>query len=316
MRLPGLLLICCAALTGLSASEGGGLAFGPALILVRDIPVGRSFTLGEAAKVRYQVVNNSDAEAVYGLQVVVPSTYTFGEFEKGYEPAPELGWFRLDREEVTVPAKGRVEVDLTIDIPDRPELRNRHWIVAIEAGQPAKMALGSALRLRARLMLETAISSDAAAASGREIGLAPAQVAMRQEADGSWAGEVLLRNGSDAPAEFDLLATHEVYPGPRLEKAHRYFQRIDQAVLGERWASAEGGTVSLAAGESRTVRFTAPAQPALAAGGMRQEVLFVSRRVRGEALPKRSFAVGDRMYERMELLRLRYDSTTPDPAAR
>ena len=303
----------------LSAADGGGLAIGPALILVQDVPVGQPFTLGEAAKVRYQIVNNSAEDAVYSVKVVVPAAYTFSEFEKGFEPAPDASWFRLDREEVSVPAKSKVEVDLTVDIPNRPELLNRHWIVCIEAGRPQALNLGAALRLRARIMLETMASAtvgEADGAKGGEIALSPSLVAMQPQADGGWSGEVRLRNNTSEAAQFALLGAHEVYPGTMLEKSHRYFPRVDQAVLGERWASAVPAVVELAAGEARSIRFTAPPQPALDGGGLREEIIFVSRRVRGEALPERAFTVADQAYERMELLRLRYqlpraDSSTP-----
>lgn len=316
MPTPRLLLLALLACS-LSAADGGGLAIGPALILVRDVPVGRPFSLGEAAKVRYQVINNSNEDAVYQVKVVVPDAYSFSEFEKGYEPAPDVGWFRLDREEVAVPARSRIELDLTIAIPDRPELQNRHWIVCIEAGRPQAMALGAALRLRARIMLETVSATVAEAdASGGEIALSPSVVDMLPQADGSWRGEARLRNNTALPADLDLLAAHEVYPGPMLEKAHRYFPRVDQAVLGERWATPGQPSVRLAASESGTVLFTAPARPAPAAGVAREELVFVSRRVRGETVAQRAFTVGGQTYERMELLRLRYQPLPADPASR
>ena len=311
------LILLAVLAASLSAVDGGGLAIGPALILVRDVPVGREFSLGEAAKVRYQVINNSNEDAVYQVKVVVPDAYTFSEFEKGYEPAPDVSWFHLDREEVTVPAKSRVEVDLTVAIPDRADLQNRHWIVCIEAGRPQAMALGATLRLRTRIMLETASAVVDETTTGGEIALAPSVVNMQQQADGSWRGEARVRNNTALPADFDLLAAHEVYPGAMLEKAHRYFARVDQAVLGERWATPNLRVLSLEANSHTAVVFTAPAQAGLVAGGgMREEIVFVSRRVRGETVAQRAFVAGDQTYERMELLRLRYQPEPADPATR
>lgn len=297
-----------AAMAALSAFDGAGLGLGPALILVRDVPVGRPFSLGEVAQVRYQVYNNSNEEATYNLKAVVPSQYAFSGFEKGYEPAPDATWFRLDRELVTVPAQGRVEVDLTIDIPDRAELRNRHWIVSIEAGQPSQAAMGASLRLSARIMLETEVSAEP---GGGEISLSPSVVIMQAQADGSWIGEARLRNNSTEAAQFDLLAAHEVFSAEP-DKAHRYFANLNQAVLGERWAVADAASIQLAAGAERTVRFTVPARPAVTS--LREEVLFVSRRLRGEPQPDLTVTVGGATYERMELLRLRYQPAAAVPA--
>ena len=310
MILPRIALTWLAAVVALSAVEGVGLGLGPALILVRDVPVGQAFTLGEAAKVRYQVYNNSNEEATYSLKVVVPSRYAFNIFEKGYEPAPDASWFRLEREEVTVPARGRVEVDLTIDIPDRAELRNRHWIVNIEAGQSdkGKALVGATLRLSARIMLDTVASDEP---GGGEIALSPSVVIMQAQADGSWIGEARLRNNSTEAAQFDLLAAHEVHSAEP-DKAHRYFANLNQAVLGERWAVADAASIQLAAGAERTVRFTVPARPAVAS--LREEVLFVSRRLRGEPKPDLTVTVGGATYERMELLRLRYQPAAAVPA--
>lgn len=316
MILSRIALTWLVAVVALSAAEGVGLGLGPALILVRDVPVGQAFSLGEVAKVRYQVHNNSNENATYGLKVVVPSRYDFIAFEKGYEPAPDATWFRLDRDEVTVPARGRVEVDLTIDIPDRAELRNRHWIVNIEAGpsDKGKALVGASLRLSARIMLETVASAES---GGGEIALASSVVNMQAQADGSWIGETRLRNHSAEAAQFDLLAAPEVFLAEP-DKAHRYFSHIAQAVLGERWAVADAASFELAAGAERTIRFTVPARPALA--GVREEVLFVSRRLRGEPHPDLSVTIGKATYERMELLRLRYQPAdvpaSAEPAAR
>lgn len=286
----------------------GGLALGPALILVRDVQVGRKFSLGEVAKVRYQLINNGDEAAVYSVKAVAPDSYNFAEFELGYEPAPDMAWFRLDREEVEVPAHGRAEVDLTVDIPDRPELRNRHWIVAIEAGRPQKMAIGAALRLRARIMLETEVAPPAGLTpGGAEIALAPAVVRMRQQADGGWLGETQIGNGTSAAAEYDVLTASDAYPGELSRKLPRYFERAADALLNERWAVPPATSLAVAALASGTLQLTAPAKAALNPGEARDEVVFVARRQRGETRPQGSFTAKGVVYERLELLRLRYE---------
>jgi len=312
-------LILLLAVHAVALAGETGLAIGPALILVRDVPIGRPFSLGEAAKVRFTLSNQSDVEATYGVQAVTPEGYAFSGFEKGYEPVPDISWFTLDREEVTIPARGKVEVDLTISIPDRPELRNRHWIVCIDAGQPKKKMMGAALRLRARIMLETVSSADAvdvaASPHAAEIAVTPGAVLMQPQADGRWTGEVRVRNNTAAAADFAILPVQEVYAG-KLAKAHRYFSRADIMVLDQRWALPDTPTFALATGAATTVHFAAAAVPALKPGEIREEVVLVSRRLRGEAIPERSFTLGDATFERMELVRLRYQAPAAAEPAR
>jgi len=297
---------CLAALAALAGAVDSGVSLGPALILVRDVPVGRRFSLGEAAQVRYALTNNSDEPVLYSVKAVVPDSYNFAEFETGYEPAPDAAWFRLDREEVEIPARGRVEVDLTVDIPDRPELRNRHWIVAVEAGRSQKVAIGAALRLRARIMLETVVAEQAPGAGSAEIALAPAVVRMRRQADGSWAGEATVRNGTAVAADLDLLGPADVHPGELQRKVARYFERPHQALLSERWV-APMPTVHLEANGAQTLRLTAAVHD-LKPGEARDEIAFVARRQRGETQPQRSLTAQGVTYERVELLRLRYEA--------
>ena len=99
MRLLQHLFLAFLALS-LSPADGSALALSPSLILLRDVPLGRSGSLQEVAKVSYQLSNTSDADAVYSVRVAIPEFYAFDEFEKGYEGAPDASWFRLDREVV------------------------------------------------------------------------------------------------------------------------------------------------------------------------------------------------------------------------
>jgi hypothetical protein len=61
------------------------------------------------------------------------------------------------------------------------------------------------------------------------------------------------------------------------------------------------------------MRLTASGQ-ALKPGEVRDEIAFIARRQRGETQPQRSLTANGITYERVELLRLRYEAE-PAPAA-
>ncbi len=288
------------------AAQGGSIGLGPALILVRDVPVGQPFSLGEVAGVRYRLENKTEEEVTYNIEATVPATYGFQEFEKGYEPPPDGSWFHLDQKTLTLAPGETKHVDLTIDIPDRLEFHNRHWIIFIDAFPPVAQGIGSALKLRARLMFETQASNTVGDHEARmgEIALTPSVVAM-EEKDATWTGSTHLRNNAARTAEFDILRLGDLY-ADKPANGDRYFPDQRTKIV-EPWAMAAADSFSLKAGESRDLSLAAKAAAHdVPAGKGVDEVLFIARRA-AEGAEAGTVEFKGRHYDRMELLRMHYE---------
>lgn len=291
-----------------------GLALGPALILVRDVPPGRSFTLHEAAKVRFRLTNNSDQAGDFEVVCSVPTDGGMRAHEIGYEAPPDPSWFTLDKRVITLAPGAHEEIDLRVDIPDRPELFNRHWMLYIDAGRVAHAGIGATLRLRARVMLETRVREGIGAALEHmgALGIDPGTVAMRR-VDGAWEGQARLRNNTTQPAVYDLLRMDQAIPDDQADKRARYFDHAAMATRMPLGRPAEE-SLTLAPGEERVLRFTAAVDPAASTTAPIEEVVFIARRAPAQADPKLCRELAGRLYDHAGLVRLRFAAPAPTPA--
>lgn len=308
MRFSTAMLFVAVALTAPSVvvAGEGGLALGPALILVRDVPPGRPFTLHEAAKVRFHLVNNSAEAGEFEVVCSLPIDAGMRSHEIGYEAPPQAAWFSLDKRVVTLEAGARVEIDLKVDIPDLPEHFNRHWMVYVDAGRVQRAGIGATLRLRARVMVETRVQAGIGEALARTgmIGIDPGTVVMHP-AGAVWSGEARMRNNSSQAAIYDVLRLDQAIPADQADKRARYF---DHASLAERtpWGQAVEGSVTLAPGEERVIRFTTAPGVAVLPTAPMEEVMFVARRAADGADLQRCRELAGRFYDHAGLVRLRY----------
>lgn len=304
-HLRALLLALSAAV--LPAAEGG-LALGPALILLRDVATGRTVDLAEEAKLQWDLLNQGAVGGTFEVAALAPASYGFADYERGYEPLPDSRWLAIEPGSADLAPGTATKLRLRISIPEAAEHYNRHWIAYIESGPPAKAALGANLRLRARVMIETPVRAPQPGVpiAGGEIALAPAEVAMTPQG-AAWTGSVRMRNGSARAAVFDLLRVHDLHPG-ELDKGIRFFQIPERAVLGEAWMRGEPDAgIALEAGAEIDLPLAARDR-AVPAGKRRDEVVFVARRALPGAAAPEPLTVGGVAYDRLELLRLRYQA--------
>ncbi|MBA3938600.1 MAG: hypothetical protein H0X38_14190 [Planctomycetes bacterium] len=309
-RHPLVAFIVCGffAATTASAAEGGGLGISPGIILIEDAPPGVKLDLG-AQGLNIQVSNDAGTEMDFDLVAIVPGPDEIGAYEAGYEPLPDASWVHIEHEHVTVPAHGTAHSGITLDIPARAELANRHFMLYVEAGPKPTAALGAVLRVRARVLLETATDAHPGAlehAAG--IALAPGRVEMVPHGDGGWSGEVEITNHADHPATYDLLTLRQVYGAGEEERRDRFFGARQTGLLDQDWAIPDTASFTLAPGATRLLHLAAKPARALKADEQVDEVLFLARRA-GPGIPakqRRRLAGAD--YERSELIRLRYSA--------
>jgi hypothetical protein len=287
-----------------------GLALGPALILVREVPPGRPFTLHEAAQVRFHIENNSDEAGEFEVLCHIPIDAGIRSHEVGYEAPPQAAWFTLDKRLIQLAAHAKEEFDLQITIPDLPEHYNRHWMLYIEAGRASHTGIGATLRLRARVMLDTLVREGVGDAIGRTglLGIDPGTAQMHVT-NGVWQGQARVRNNTKEPATYDVLRLDQVLLNDQADKRARYF---DHAAMATRtaWARPVEQTLTLAPGEERVVHFTTDATAALTAAV--EEVLFFAHRAPAGAESKNCREFLGRLYDSAGLVRLSFAIPVPN----
>jgi hypothetical protein len=292
----GLLLLAITA-----AIAGDGMGISPPLVLIDDVRPGTVIDLG-AKGLRYAVHNQGEAEQAFTLEVVAPAAYSLKAFEAGYEPLPSAAWLTLARTSLVAPGKGSAASGVTLHIPDEPEHWNRHYVVYVEVGVGGQVALGATLRVRARLLIETAVREGDAAGPASLIAVSPGRVEMAAAAGGGWQGGASVRNQGPA-ATFDVLSMAALYPGPLADRRPRYIPGYVAALADEEGIAVDQPSFALGTGESRALRFTATA--AVAPGDKPIDVVrFIARRAAPGATDVREVA-GQR-YDRIELVRLRH----------
>jgi hypothetical protein len=299
---------------GALAAGDSGMGISPGIVLIEDAPVGTRLDLG-AQGLRIAVRNGSDEAMGVTVSVSAPAATHIREFEAGYEPIPDPGWVHLEHSELTIPAHGTGTTGVIVDIPDRPELMNRHFMVFVETGPSIHAGLGAVLRVRARLMVETTIDphphiTEHAAA----IAVSPGRVAMERRADGTWSGQTEVVNHGSETASYDVLTLSQAYGAGEEDRRDRFVGGRQTALTRESWVVPDSTSFVLEPGAARTIHWTGtPARP-LRADERVDEVLFIARRAAPGTPPalRRSFHGAD--YDRTELVRLRYAAPEPSPA--
>ncbi len=290
------------------AADGGGLGISPGIVLIEDAPPGVRLDLG-AQGLNIQVSNAGGTDEDFELVAIVPGPDEIASYEAGYEPLPDASWVHLDHNVLKVPAHGTAHAGVTLDIPLKPELANRHFMLYVEAGPKSTAALGAALRVRARVMIETAVDPHPGAlehAAG--IALAPGRVEMVPHGDGGWSGEVEITNHDDHPATYDLLTLRQAYGAGEEERRNRFFGARQTGLMDQDWALPDTASFTLAPGATRLLHLAAKPARALQADEQVDEVLFLARRAGPGLSAKQRRHLAGADYERSELIRLRYSA--------
>jgi hypothetical protein len=293
----GLLLLVIA-----TAFGGEGMGIGPALVLIDDVRPGEVIDLG-AKGLRYSVQNQSAVEQLFNLEVVTPGAYSLKAFEAGYEPLPDASWLTLEQSSLTVPPKSLAASGVTLHIPDAPEYWNRHYVIYVEAGVGQKVALGATLRVRARLLIETAVQANDAAPKGSVIVVTPGRIDLTPIASSGWQGQATVRN-QGPQATFDVLTLAAVYPAPVADRRPRFFPGHVVALPDEGQVSVDVTSFTLKTGEQQKLNVTSAAA-AVVGDNPVDAVRFIGRRALSTAGDDVR-EVGGQRYDRIELLRLRH----------
>lgn len=144
----------------------GGMALGPALVLVQGAEPGRTQDDG----VSYHVENRGNAPLQMSLAVLTPDRAGTPTWELGYEPIPDPSWFTITPGTLVVPPGGSREAVLHWTVPADPAYANRRFALCVVLRPGSAPGVGAGLALAARVQFET--TSDPSADAGAMAALA------------------------------------------------------------------------------------------------------------------------------------------------
>ena len=289
-----------------------GLGISPGVSLIEDAPLGIQYDLGTQG-LDIQVSNRGDMDDLFEVVAVVPSRDQIASFEAGYEPFPDISWVHLHHETLNIPAHGTAHDSLVLDIPARPDLSNRHFVLFVEASPKPTAPISAILRVRARVLIETVANAHPGTlAQPGGTDLAPGRIEMVPHGDGLWSGEVEITNNANHPATYDLLTLRQAYGPGEEDRRTRFFGLKQKGLIDQDWVMPDTSSFVLPPGATRDLHLIAKPLRALETGEQVDEVLFLARRAVAELplLQRRRLAGTD--YDRSEIIRLRY-SAAPLP---
>lgn len=98
--------------------------------MLENIPIGAEYSMRKDAKFPLVIENNSDSVVELKIEVLSPQA---DEVQKGYEPIPDIGWVRLEKDLFLIAPNGNAETDVVIRVPDREEYCGRKFHVFISS---------------------------------------------------------------------------------------------------------------------------------------------------------------------------------------
>jgi hypothetical protein len=256
--------------------EVQALGLGPGLAKIENIRPGEPIDLKKQYKFVYFVPNDTNEEQVLNLTCVKPSM-VLKDWEAGYEEVPDLKWFRLEKNNLVIPAHSQEDVGLIIDVPDKLENYNRKWLLAIRLGMGSVSGSGTGsvgLAVVARLQLETVPSVDAGTDLGGPIGTLPSATDLEVAPGERFSTTFVLR---------DNLAEKLVCMPERLVqvvnneeiKFDRYVSNQCKELLKESWLETKYEPFTLKPGKDTKYKITGRVPVGAKPGEKWEEMVFI-----------------------------------------
>jgi len=210
----GLILILLISHPVLAQEEGAlegapqpklGLSVQPGGLLIQYIKLGETYDLHEKTGISL-IIENKDAKAhTYRVIAGKPSKLGSKKWLQGYSEIPDASWFWFEKNEVTVEAQSKEEVEMYLKIPQEDQYFNQHWTITI--GVAGKPGAGEVLSLAVypRYQIETVSEADI---KGKPYGLAAVSPSMVEFEDvilgEKYNASVKLYNNDDSAHRYKL----------------------------------------------------------------------------------------------------------------
>ena len=231
-----------------------GVAFGPAICLVTNVPVGQSINLATSGQ-PFIIENRGPETADLSVVGVDPLRGGMPLWEYGYEPIPDATWIHCSPDSIGLGAPAQMPVEVSITVPDDPQWAGRKFVAGVRLGAGQSVGLGAGLAMCARLLFETTdrFQHDA---GGGWLATIPGTVRVEAVTPGTSDVRLLrLRNGTAEPLRLTARRLIDAEPRPAKRLDYLTVQAVPAA-----WMPAPE-PVELAIGGDLTLRlpFTVPA---------------------------------------------------------
>ena len=185
----------------------GGMALGPALVLVQGIQPGTPTGSGIA----YRVENRGSIPLQVTLAALPPELAGTPTWELGYEALPDRSWLSVIPETLILAPATQAEVLLRWKLPEDRALLNRRFVGCLFMRQGGPSAVGAGLALAARVQFETASDSSADAGAAAALATVPSLIAVELAPGTTAQRSVLLRrNGASVDEELTWISLEGV----------------------------------------------------------------------------------------------------------
>jgi len=249
--------------------SGFGLA--PGMTVSSNVPIGVDLD----SKVVFEIHNYSKTLKKLSLKVTDPKAAGLLQWEKGYEPIPDVAWCRLEKDVVEVSPESVSSIKAFIKIPKDDKNYNRKFMVAVACEPHTENVKGTGIVLRmvSRWGIETEVSKDIDAQNaGGSLAMIPAILRTPSKSGVEYAVNFKVRNNNPTPVTLKHKTLSEVEPDQ--EKHDRYFGVGRDPVNDHSWLVALE-PITLAPGETKEVALKVKVPATAQAGKIFEELLFL-----------------------------------------
>lgn len=142
-----------------SCSSAYALKISPGAFCAQNVEVGKDLDLG----VDLTITNDSDTEKIFVVKPVEPQKVT-KTWLKGYQEIPDISWFYLSQNEITIGPNSEGKTRMYLKIPNEEKYLNQHWIVYVDVTSKPKAdvagTFGLQLAISPNYMFETKAKMD------------------------------------------------------------------------------------------------------------------------------------------------------------
>ncbi|MEK7416043.1 MAG: hypothetical protein AAB263_22290 [Planctomycetota bacterium] len=247
----------------------GATPLGPALCMVRDVPIGQDVNLGLAG-LPFWVENRTQEEQSLTLRSGQPAQEGMTSWERGYEPIPDAAWLRIEPNQFTLPPRTRIMIAATIAFPNQPNLANRRFLATYTLSSGSNTGpVGAGLARCGRIQIETQVGNSPVPNAGAPLSFAPGTSLQPATVGAGVAHVVQLRNNHNSPMKWELRPFERVITVP--DRQSRYIAAVPSHVAG--WSVPSVAAGELAPGQEIAIHFVTQV-PANAGAGIAEEIWF------------------------------------------
>lgn len=150
----GLVMCALLPLAALAELDNGGLKSNYSKIFVQNLPIGQTISMKQLANAPLMIGNNFDVPIYVTFKTEIPK-----KPRDGFMAIPNAGWVQVESAGVTLLAKGKALLDVTITIPDDEKLFEQKYqcdIVMHTQGNPNVQGLRFGFQITGLLLFSIA----------------------------------------------------------------------------------------------------------------------------------------------------------------